>query len=251
MQHMALPMTGCHTDIHKRHVSLHMSPGVSSWSMGGKSRTSILGVKVFCGACVCLRLVRKSRSLVYKHRRAKTARRCGGGKVWNEVRMKLKGRRRRLGNQKAVSYLIEKLKNVSTGEGWTSISRARILERLVSSPKGLGWVRVQTTRQWDFLLIQLYNAFTSTHTHTHAQSRDLSTAHTCTLSTLTAIHVSFSESQKTKPLFRLLAHSASTQLYSDSPAPRLQAESMPWKKHHSQTSGYVTRVDVYCVIVCH
>lgn len=68
-------MTGCHTEIHKRHVSLHISPGVSSWSMGGKSRTSILGVKMFRGAYACLCLVRKSRSLVYKHGWAETARR--------------------------------------------------------------------------------------------------------------------------------------------------------------------------------
>lgn len=71
---MPLPMTDCHTEIHKRHVSLHMSPRVSTWSMGGKSWTSILGVKVFCGARACLCLVRKSRSLVCKHSRAETAR---------------------------------------------------------------------------------------------------------------------------------------------------------------------------------
>lgn len=75
IQHIPLPMTGCHTDIYKRQVSLHMSPGVSSWSMRGKSRISLLGVKsVLCSGRACLCLVRKSRSFVYKHSRAETAR---------------------------------------------------------------------------------------------------------------------------------------------------------------------------------
>lgn len=129
---MPLPMTGCHTDIHKRHVSLHMSPGVSSWSMRGKSRTSILGVKVFCGAHACLCLVRKFRSLVYKHSRAETVRTQRERSIeWSEYEIER-------GKRDAVSYLIERLKNVSTGEGWTGISLARILEWLIRSPKGLG-----------------------------------------------------------------------------------------------------------------